>query len=99
MFLPTAGSFAHRRNILPQLGHGHRHLLGQDVAERRERAQLPAHELVAATDELDEFARVNVWVAAVVDVLEEFRGDGGEGVGGGGGCVEGLEGGGEGFTD
>lgn len=95
--VPASG-LEHARHVVAQLGHGRGHLLGQDVAEGGEGVDLAAHELVAAADELDELARVNIRVAAVFDVLEEFRGDGGEEVWRGGGGVDALEGGGEGFA-
>lgn len=74
-------------------------MLGEDVAEIGERMGLAARELVAAADELDKLARVDVRVAPVLHVLEEFWGHGGQGRGwrccGG---VDGSEGLGEGFT-
>ncbi len=59
---------------------------------------LAAHELVAAADELDKLARVNVGVAPVLDVLEELRRHRGEVVRWRGSRVERLEGSREGFA-
>lgn len=95
--VPARG-FEHAGHVVAQLGHGRGHLLGEDVAKGSEGVDLAAHELVAAADELDELAGVNVRVAAVFDVLEEFGGDGGEVVWRGGGGVDGLEGVGEVFA-
>lgn len=107
---PTAASTASRNrrvaprrlqhlcHILAQLRHGRGHLLGEHVAKGRKGALLAAHELVPAAHELDELARVNVRVAAVFDVLEQFGGHGGEEVRRGGGNVDVLERGGERFA-
>ena len=77
-----------------QLGEGGVHLSGEDVAEGGEGAHLAARELVHAADALDELARVDVWVAPVLDVLHEevwYAGPGlAEGVGGGVDCAEGF---------
>lgn len=65
-------------HIVAQLRHSSSHILGQNIAESPKGVELSAHELVAATHELDEFSRVNVWVAAVLDVFKEFWWNGGE---------------------
>lgn len=85
-------------DVLAQLRHGGGHLLGEDVAEGSKGVELAAHELVAAADELDELARVDVRVTAVLDVLEQLGRDRREVVGRRGGRVEDLEGAGEGFA-
>lgn len=60
--------------------------------------RLAADELVAPAHQLDELARVDVRVAAVLDVLKQLGRDLREGVGGGGRGVQVLEGVGEGFS-
>ena len=94
----TSRGLAHGRDVGAQIGHGGGHVGGEDVAEGGKGVRLAADELVAAADELDELARVNVRVAAVLDVLEQLGRDEGEGAGVGGRGVEGLEGAGEGFA-
>lgn len=71
-------------DVFAELGHGSCHLLGEDVAEGAKGAHLATHELVAAADELDKLARVNIRVTAIFDVLEELGRDGRELVGRGG---------------
>lgn len=85
-------------DVLAQLWHGGGHLLGEDVAEGAKGVELAAHELVAAADELDELSRVDVRVTAVLDVLEQLGRNRREVVGRRGGCVEDLQGAGEGFA-
>lgn len=59
---------------------------------------LAAHKLIAAADELDEFTCVNIWVTAVLHVFEQLGRHRGELVGRRSGCVERLNGLGEGFA-
>lgn len=106
----AAGAEDDGGDVVAQLGVGGGDLAGEDVAEGAEGGGLAAHELVLAADELDELARVDVWVAAAVDVGDELEGHVGERgatcaaaaalglrlVGGGvGEAADGLEGGGE----
>lgn len=85
-------------HIISQLRIRLYHVLREDVSKGAEALHLAAHELVPAADELDEFTSVDVWVAAVFDVVDELGRDRGQDVGGGGGGVERLEGVGEGFA-
>lgn len=68
----TASGSEDPSDVVAQLGHGALDLAGEDVAEGGEGVLLAAHELVAAAHELDELARVDVRVAAVVDVLDQL---------------------------
>ena len=57
-------------DVCAQLRHGGVDLGGEEVAEGLEGAHLAAGELVHAADALGELARVDVRVAAVLDVLD-----------------------------
>lgn len=94
----SARSLENAVNVILELGHGRRHVLRQHVAKRAKGVHLAAHELVAPADELDKLARVNIRVASVFDVFEQLGRHRGQVVGRRGGCVEGLEGAGEGFA-
>lgn len=74
------------------------HILGENVSKGAEALHLAAHELITATNEFDKLSRVDVWVAAVFDVVDELGRDGGQDVGRRCGGVERLEGVGEGFA-
>lgn len=60
-------------DVVPQLRQRLVHLGGEHVAEGGEGRLLAAHELVAAPQQLDELARVDVRVPPVVHVLHQFR--------------------------
>lgn len=82
-----------------QLRHGGVDLGGEEVAEGLEGAHLAAGELVHAADALGKLARVDVRVAAVLDVLDQQVGDARAGFAEGrGGGVDGAEGFGEGLA-
>lgn len=68
----TAGSLNDLGDIVAQLRHGCCHVLGECVTEGFEGVALAAHELVTAANELNELTGVDVWISAVLDVLEEF---------------------------
>ena len=70
----ATGRSHHAGHVLAQLRHGARDLGREHIAEGGEGALLSAHELVAAADELDELARVDVWIATVLNVLDQFWG-------------------------
>lgn len=71
----TAGGLDDVGDVVTQLRHGCSHVLGECVTEGFEGVALAAHELVAAANELDELTGVDVWISAVLDVLEEFGRD------------------------
>lgn len=87
----TSRGLNHLDHIVAQLRHSGGDVLGKDVAEGPKSVELSAHELVAVTDEFNELSRVDVRIAAVLDVLEELWRHGGEVVGRSGGGVQRTE--------
>lgn len=65
----------HPRQVLIQLRARARHLPRKDIPEPAKGRHLALHKLVLAAHELDELARVDVGVAAVLDVGDELAGD------------------------
>jgi hypothetical protein len=61
-------------HIVAQLGHGRGDVLRQDVAKGSKGVEFAAHKLVPSTHELNEFSGVNIWVTAVLDILDKFWG-------------------------
>lgn len=61
--------------VFAKFGHGLVHLAGEDVAKAGKGGLLAAHGLILAADELDELARVDVRVSALLDVLHQLRWD------------------------
>jgi len=89
--LPAAGSLENLRHVGLELGERDLHLRGEHVPEPPERAPLAVHELVLLAHQLDKLARVDVRIAAVLDVLDDLPRQGGGGGDVGGGDVEALE--------
>jgi hypothetical protein len=94
----TSSGLNYLDHIVTQLRHSGGDVLSKDITECPKSVELSAHELVTVTDELNELSRVDVRIAAVLDVLEEFWRHGGEVVGRSGGGVQRTERVGEGFA-
>src|SRR5687767_6159196 len=80
---PSPRRLQHSPNILSQLRHRPLHLPRQHIPKVRKGILLPCQHLVASSHSLDEFSRVDVRVAPVLDVADEFWGNLGERFGGG----------------
>jgi len=79
--LPPTRLLKNMSNIRPQLRHPLRHLPRQHIPKTIKRAHLPLHRLITLPCHLYELSCVDIWIAAVIDVVDEFLGDGGEGAG------------------
>ena len=98
-FIPLRG-LQNPVDIALQLRHGATHLARQHVPKCLKGAHLTANELVTTPYKFYELARVDVRVAAALDIFDELGGYLREGEGGvRGRTVERLEGGREGFSE
>lgn len=62
-------------NFLLELGHRLHNLLTQDIPKTGKSFTLAFQVLVASLGELNKLPRVNVWVASIFDVINDFVGD------------------------